>query len=124
MLPALRGIAPRRLIQPIACLRTVTTQAAEASANEEPQARPRPPYLVSRTPSNNLPVYHLAKRGGNYKLTSIKKIDGDKRALQQDLAKALGLSTEQVKIKVPTGHIEVKGHHKSQVESWLQEQGF
>ncbi|KAK3317253.1 mitochondrial large subunit ribosomal protein-domain-containing protein [Cercophora scortea] len=85
---------------------------------------PPAPYLVSRTPSNNLPVYQLAKRGGNYKLTAIKKIQGDARTMQKWLADELGMDLDQVRVKTPTGHIEVVGHHKQQITEWLERHGF
>lgn len=107
----LRSTAARRLIQPTNCLRALTTEAQGAPTPTETQettAQTRPPYFVSRTPSQNLPVYHLAKRGGNYKLTVVKKIEGNKQALRQSLAEALGIDDMLVKVKVPTGHVEVK----------------
>ena len=52
-------------------------------------------------------MYHLAKRGGNKKLTQIKKVQGDGQALRRDLAQFLGLDVKEVRVKVPTGHVEV-----------------
>ncbi|KAK3688989.1 mitochondrial large subunit ribosomal protein-domain-containing protein [Podospora appendiculata] len=111
-----------------------TTLASQKTPNRSPftpssatnPAKPLPPapYLVSRTPSNNLPVYQLAKRGGNYKLTAIKKIDGDARTMQKWLADELGMDLDQVRVKTPTGHIEVVGHHKQQITEWLERHGF
>ncbi|KAK5657532.1 hypothetical protein OQA88_3105 [Cercophora sp. LCS_1] len=122
-----RATAPSRcLLRPTVCLRTLTTEAATAAQTTPPAAKPRAkgPYIVSRTPSLQFPVYHLAKSGGNRKLTVLKKVEGDKRTLSRILAKDLGLKEEDVRVKVPTGHIEVKGHHKGRVEAWLEEQGF
>lgn len=69
--------------------------------------RPPRPYLVSRTPSLNLPVYNDSKRGGNKKLTILKKIEGDARALKDALRTELGLEEGQIKINHVTGHIEI-----------------
>ena len=107
----LRSAAVRRFIQPANCLRTLTTEAHSSETpteTKETTAQSRPPFLVSRTSSGNFPVYHLAKRGGNYKLTVIKKIEGNKQALRQSLVEELGLDDALVKVLVPTGHIEVK----------------
>jgi large subunit ribosomal protein L49 len=86
------------------------SQTPTETATPTPQAKPatRPPYLVERTPSKNLPVYQLAKRGGNYKLTIVKKVDGDKQALRRDIAQALGMDLEDVRVKSVTGHVELK----------------
>lgn len=37
----------------------------------------------------------------------VKKIEGDKTAFKSALMKELQLEADQVRIKVPTGHIEV-----------------
>ena len=126
----LRTAAPARQLafQPAVCLRTLTTtstSAATATTTETAAPPPvRRPYLVERTPSQKLPVYQLAKRGGNYKLTVVKKVDGDKQALKRDLAQELGLGLEDVRVKTVTGHVELKGHFASRVSQWLQQQGF
>ena len=38
---------------------------------------PNLPFFIKRSKFNNLPVYSDYKRGGNYKLTVIRKIKGD-----------------------------------------------
>jgi large subunit ribosomal protein L49 len=50
----------------------------------------------------------LTKRGGNHKLTILKKIDGDKQALRHDIAQELGMDIEDVRVKPVTGHLELK----------------
>lgn len=77
---------------------TSTTQSTPTS---------RPPYLVSRTPSLFLPVYQDTKRGGNKKLTVLKKIEGDVRALKDALKTELKLEDGHIKINHVTGHIEI-----------------
>jgi large subunit ribosomal protein L49 len=62
---------------------------------------------VSRTPSLFLPVYQDTKRGGNKKLTILKKIEGDARALKSELKAALKLEDGHIKINHVTGHIEI-----------------
>jgi len=63
---------------------------------------------VSRTHTKNLPVYLETKRGGNLKITTIKKVDGDKQLMRQNLAEAMGLGEDQVQLNPTTGHIVVK----------------
>ncbi|KAK0724469.1 mitochondrial large subunit ribosomal protein-domain-containing protein [Lasiosphaeris hirsuta] len=115
-----------------------TTQAPAAPVPQTPSPEATAPALapnaqfgvpkgrwhVSRTPSNQLPVYELAKRGGNYKLTQIKKVEGDKAAFKETLARDLGLDIKKVILKVPTGHVEVRGSVRKQVNEWLAAQGF
>lgn len=66
------------------------------------------PYSVSRTPTRGLPVYQLAKSGGNLKLTRVRKIDGDIEVLRQQLENILSPKPEYVKINPLTNHIMIK----------------
>ncbi|EON98433.1 putative mitochondrial large ribosomal subunit protein [Phaeoacremonium minimum UCRPA7] len=113
---------------------TTATSSAEATAPtpspaESPSSPlPTPPrqlsYLVSRTPSNNLSVYNLAKSGGTQKLTTVKKIAGDARALRREMVAELGFPMEEVNINPVTGHINVKGWHQEKIRAWLEARGF
>jgi large subunit ribosomal protein L49 len=91
-------------------------------------------------------VYHLAKRGGNKKLTTVKKVEGDRAKFRAALAAALNLKEKEVVINSVTGHIIVpvsssalfvflrkrrqvtdilgQGHRKAEVQKWLADQGF
>lgn len=66
------------------------------------------PYHIHRTASQQLPVYHLAKRGGNLHQTKVRKIDGDINALRNDLQRALGLKEEHIVINQLTRHVIIK----------------
>ena len=66
------------------------------------------PYHVYRTASQKLPIYHLAKRGGNLHQTRIRKIEGDRERLRDEIQRALGLKDELVIINRLTGHIIIK----------------
>ncbi|KAL8754618.1 MAG: hypothetical protein Q9184_005052 [Pyrenodesmia sp. 2 TL-2023] len=66
------------------------------------------PYHIHRTPSQQLPVYHLAKRGGNLLQTRLRKIDGDIMKLKLELQQALGLQQEEISINQLTRHIIIK----------------
>lgn len=83
---------------------------ASTSISAQQQQRTPPtglPYLISRTPSLFLPVYQDTKRGGNKKLTILKKIEGDARVLKEALRGELKLEDGQIKINHVTGHIEI-----------------
>ncbi|KAL2016610.1 hypothetical protein VTK56DRAFT_3267 [Thermocarpiscus australiensis] len=139
------SIFSRRCLTTTLSSPTSTTPPAQSTPSPNPASQPQPspspqqptpqttpppppttslPYHVARTPSNNLPVYHLAKRGGNKKLTTIKKVEGDRKAFRDSIARDLGVSVKDVKINTLTGHISVVGHRKPEVTSWLQSQGF
>lgn len=66
-------------------------------------------YRVSRTPSAQLPIYLLAKRGGNLKQTRVKKIEGNIAQLREDLKVALGIEEDrEIQVNHLTRHIIVK----------------
>lgn len=83
-----------------------TPTTPKPKKNRTPAPSP-PPYHVTRTPSNNFAVYHLAKRGGNKKLTSIKKVDGDRLVFRSALAQHLKMDERDIKINSLTKHVEV-----------------
>ncbi|KAL2157291.1 hypothetical protein VTH06DRAFT_6229 [Thermothelomyces fergusii] len=102
---------------------TPSTTKAKKRASV-PKPKPAKPFFVGRTASNQLAVYHLAKRGGNKKLTTIKKVEGNRLLFRSALAQELGLPAKRVTINNLTGHISVPGHRKEEVTSWLRKQGF
>ncbi|KAK3299498.1 mitochondrial large subunit ribosomal protein-domain-containing protein [Chaetomium fimeti] len=87
-------------------------------------AEPPLTYSVGRTPSGHLSVYQLSKRGGNKSLTVIKNIEGDRAPLRAGLVELLGMEEKKVVVNNLTGHITVKGHHKSVITKWLETQGL
>ncbi|KAL8822183.1 MAG: hypothetical protein Q9191_007075 [Dirinaria sp. TL-2023a] len=74
----------------------------------DPAAIESLPYYVHRTPSKQLPIYKLAKRGGNLKQTRLRKINGDVSALRRDLMEAMKLEEKECRINQLTGHILIK----------------
>jgi len=52
-------------------------------------------------------VYQDTKRGGNKKLTILKKIDGDVRRLKEDLKAELKIEDGRIRINHVTRHIEI-----------------
>ncbi|KXX73441.1 hypothetical protein MMYC01_210201 [Madurella mycetomatis] len=100
---------------------TTTSQPLPPQPSQQSQPRP---FRVSRTPGNNFAVYQLAKRGGNKKLTTIKKIEGDRKAFKERLAEALGVDLKKIAINSLTGHVVVEGHRRTEISEWLAKQGF
>ncbi|RFU30848.1 hypothetical protein B7463_g5487, partial [Scytalidium lignicola] len=82
------------------------------------------PYRISRTPSKNLPIYLLAKAGGNQKQTKLRRIEGNISALKSDLQQELGLGEKEVVINQLTKQIIIKGWKKPQVAKFLEERQF
>ncbi|KAL6870459.1 mitochondrial large subunit ribosomal protein domain-containing protein [Trichoderma novae-zelandiae] len=81
-------------------------------------------YIVRRTPSVQLPVYRRWQSGGTRQVVLIKKIDGDRIRLLEDLVGDLGIAREDVRINPTTQHIELKGDHFDKARGWLLERGF
>jgi large subunit ribosomal protein L49 len=81
-------------------------------------------YHVSRTPTNNLPVYSEFKGHRTLKLTMVRKITGDSNILRNDLEKELGLDKKTCYVKLPAGHVYMKGQHKEKVLKFLTDRGF
>ena len=110
--PSRQLLAPSTLLARRTLTTTTTTPTTTPPTTSEatPQtaaATSRPPYNVTRTPSSQLRVYHLAKRGGNKKLTTVKGIEGNRQALAADLAGALRLGAKEVATNNLTGHVIV-----------------
>jgi len=82
------------------------------------------PYHVQRTASQGLPVYQLAKRGGNLHQTRIRKIKGDISALRDQLRALLKIKNDHAAINQVTGHIILKGWYKNEVKRFLEERYF
>lgn len=101
---------------------TLTPQPIEPLP--EHQCAPNLPYFVTRTPSNELPVYTLRKRGGNLKMTRVKKVDGRVETLREELRGVLGVGEKDVVVNGVTGHVMVKGHWKPVIERFLRERRF
>lgn len=54
----------------------------------------------------------------------IKKVDGDRVRLLEDLVGGLGVAREDVRINPTTQHIELKGDYFDKAKGWLLERGF
>jgi large subunit ribosomal protein L49 len=69
---------------------------------------PPPKYHVSKSHSQNYPVYSEFKRGGNLHLTTVRRITGDLSALRDELRVFLNKKDGEVKINQLTSHVIVK----------------
>lgn len=69
---------------------------------------PPEPYFVHRTKSNNFPVYQRAARGGNLRQTLVRKVEGDIKALRDQLQQELNLDPKDVTINMLTKQVIVK----------------
>lgn len=65
-------------------------------------------YFVRRTLSVQLPIYRTLKSGNTRQVITIKKIDGNKRKMLQELSEALSMDKTNIRINPTTQHIELK----------------
>ncbi|KAH0434518.1 mitochondrial large ribosomal subunit l49 [Colletotrichum kahawae] len=77
------------------------------------------PYLVNLTASNSYPVYRDDKAAGSSKRTVIKKIEGNRKALITDVSAAIKVPKENFRINPVTQHVEIKGHHTTEIKEFL-----
>lgn len=113
-----------------------TTQASSTMATTTHKAGGTNsiPYSIARTPSRQLPIYHLSKSGGNKHLTRLRKIDGDLHKLRDDLRSALGVEEyttdqmgrkkETVAINWTSRQIVVRGWKRPEIQKWAEGLGF
>jgi large subunit ribosomal protein L49 len=80
----------------------------EGHSIREPFMLSPPRYHVSLSASGNYPVYTDYKRGGNLRITTVRKITGDVTALKNELRLFLGLKEDQVFINDLTKQVIVK----------------
>ncbi|KAK2038873.1 hypothetical protein LZ31DRAFT_559257 [Colletotrichum somersetense] len=95
---------------------SATTTTTTASTTQAPVARP---YLVGLTAGNQYPVYGRTKAAGSSKFTVVKKVEGNRKAFAQDLAREAGFPADEVKLNPVTGHVQIKGFHVEKVKAWL-----
>ncbi|KAL1301725.1 hypothetical protein AAFC00_005930 [Neodothiora populina] len=103
-----------------------TSQAPsiEAQTLSVDQVAPNLPYFVSRTPSDEYPVYQEKKRGGNLRQTKVKKISGSIDALREALQNELAVPEDQCVINRLTNHVIIKGWHKPTIDAYLAARKF
>ena len=92
------------------------------------------PYLITRTPSSQIPVYEHTKGGGTKHITVLRKLSGDLEALQHHLQDALGLSKgfidakgrkkQYVVVNQTTKQVVIRGWRGAEVKRWCELAGF
>ncbi|KAF4980897.1 hypothetical protein FZEAL_3182 [Fusarium zealandicum] len=82
------------------------------------------PYIVRRTPYSQLPIYRKWMSGGNRVIVIIKKVDGDRSRLVEDLTTALEIKRPDIRLNPTTQHIEIKGNYFDRAIEWLLKTGF
>lgn len=101
-----------------------TSLSPSAPTLSESEVAPNLPYYITRTPSNELPIYNLTKRGGNLRQTRVKKISGSIDELRSDLQQELAVPEKECVINRLTNHVVIKGWHKPRIEAFLTARKF
>ncbi|KAI1080915.1 mitochondrial large subunit ribosomal protein-domain-containing protein [Whalleya microplaca] len=99
-------------------------EAAAPTEPTEPQPKRQLPYFVGRNNLDNYGVYLKKKRGGNLKLTVLKKGEGNLLALKHDIRDALQLTDNDISLNSVTGHIVIRGSKRDEVLNFLHIMGF
>lgn len=93
------------------CSQKVTADGTEYTAKAPPPPTQESPqilsYHISRTKAQGLPIYEITK-GGNKRLTRIRRIVGDIKTLKRDIQTELQVPDEHVRINYLTKNIIVK----------------
>ncbi|KAF3910911.1 hypothetical protein ABW20_dc0108737 [Dactylellina cionopaga] len=114
-------------------LATNATFAKESSNESSTETIPRSspssiaahlPYQVELSKSGNLPIYQKHLKSGVIELSYIRKVKGDRNALVQDLSKYLDIPLSAIRIKEPSGFLEVKGKRMAEIKEFLRSKGI
>ena len=62
--------------------------------------------------------------GGTRLIILIKKVDGDRRKMVEDLIAGLQITRDDVRLNPTTQHIELKGDYFEKAKNWLLATGF
>ncbi|KAM6100891.1 large ribosomal subunit protein mL49 [Pterocles gutturalis] len=82
---------------------------------------PALPYFVRRFWLHNLPVYPRLCNS-NRRLTELRRVEGDIRALERELREVLGV--QEVQVNEVTGKLRLKGCWERELREWLLQKGF
>lgn len=85
--------------------------------------KPDLPFSIKRSKYNNIPVYTDYRSGGTRKLTIIKRVKGDLKALEECLKSHLGndIITSGNEL---TSQVIIRGSYKDEVFTLLKRLGF
>ncbi|KAG9283985.1 hypothetical protein G9A89_005492 [Geosiphon pyriformis] len=85
-------------------------------------------YFVERSKNQELPVYFDIRNGRTQLLTVVRRIQGDIKALVEDLRQELfpnkGRKKHTIIIKQNCSQIVVKGRFDQEIKLWLHKKGF
>merc|ERR1712080_530361 len=100
-------------------------QIAKSPSGWVPPADPPPelPFHVTRTRTNNIPVYCKIKGGGNKFVTEVRKVRGDLRELERCIRLTIG-DQLHYQINELTSTVKVKGKFEAEIKRMLKELGF
>ena len=73
-----------------------------------PEALQSMPYIIRRTAFAQLPVYRKWMAGGTKEIILIKKINGDRSILAQELKEKLEIPQDNIRHNPTTGNLEIK----------------
>ncbi|KPM44252.1 hypothetical protein AK830_g2300 [Neonectria ditissima] len=82
------------------------------------------PYIIRRTPYAQLPIYRKFMSGGNRCIIMIKKVDGDRGKLVEDLATSLEIERKDIRLNPTTQQVEIKGNYFEKALDWMLAKGF
>lgn len=85
--------------------------------------KPNLPFFIKRSKYNNLPVYTDYKNAGSRKITIIRKIKGDLKALDDCLKYHLG-DDIITSVNELTSQVKIKGIYKDEVVTILKQLGY
>ncbi|KAI0063479.1 hypothetical protein BV25DRAFT_435544 [Artomyces pyxidatus] len=94
------------------------------------QEAPRLPYFIPRNSRGSLPVYSDIRNGGTRYLISVRNVEGDAKALADDLTSGLfgpgSAEAQRMKVQVTRSkHLTLSGGRwKHKVMEWLTAKGF
>ena len=100
-------------------------QIAKSPSGWVPPADPIPqlPFHITRSRTNNIPVYVNVKGGGNKLVTSIRKVRGDLKELEKCVRNRIG-DEKHYQINELTNQLKVKGDYRAEISRMLKELGF
>ncbi|RMX52395.1 large ribosomal subunit protein mL49-like [Pocillopora verrucosa] len=85
--------------------------------------KPNLPFFIKRSKYNNIPVYTDYRSGRTRKLTIIRRVKGDLKALEECLKSHLGNDIITSRNEL-TSQVKIRGSYKDEVFTLLKRLGF
>lgn len=118
LFPKLESITQADLTLQKPSTTNATENTASSSSDLKVPAGDKEWYYISRSRSEQLPVYCKVRANG-HRSTIIRKIQGSTPLLKSDLMAILGFSKDDIKIKQTSNQIVIKGDHVRTIKSLL-----